>query len=383
MKKFKIFFISGKRGGYDAMLPLLKLFILDKKISFKIILTDQHLKKEFGSTYAMVENQLGSRHVKKISTNQNSSKNKDRLISFSNLIFKLTDYLYKEKPDIVLIYGDRGESLISTIVCNNLEIPVCHFQGGDLSGNLDEKFRHAITKLSDLHFCSNKLSYKRIIQMGENKKFVFNIGDSHIDALRSTKIYKKDELEKKFPFIKNEKYCVLLFHPDGTSFKKNQIYIKNIIEILDKKKCRAICIYPCNDIGYEPIVKELKRVNLKGNYNVFKNLFYKDFISLIKNSEFLIGNSSSGIIETAYLNTPTINLGDRQKNRLMSNNVINSNLTKKNISISIQKARKLNSKKINFKKLYGNGFSYKKSYKIILNILKKINLNKEFNEKKI
>lgn len=381
MKKSKIFFISGKRGGYDAMLPLLKLFISENKIDFKIILTDQHLKKEFGNTHLMVEKQLGSHHVKKINTNQKSSENRDRLISFSNLISKLTDYLKKENPDIVLIYGDRGEALISTIVCNNLEIPVGHFQGGDLSGNLDEKFRHAITKLSDLHFCSNKMSYKRIIQMGENKKFVFNVGDSHIDALKSVKFLKKIELENKFPFIKNNKYCVLLFHPDGTSFSKNKIYIRNIIETLKKNKFKTICVYPCTDIGYKGIIDELKNLKKNNNFKVYKNLIYKDFISLLKYSDFLIGNSSSGIIETAYLNIPAINLGQRQKNRLVSNNVINSNLSLKDISISIKKARELNKKKKNFKKLYGNGFSYKKSYKIILNHLNKINLNKEFNEK--
>ena len=385
MNKKKIFFISGKRGGYDAMLPLSKMFLKKSNLIYKIIVTDQHLKKEFGSTYKMVEKEIGKQNVIKIKTFQKTSDVKDRLISFSNLMRKLTDILLFEKPNLVIIYGDRGESLISAFVCNNLNIPVSHFQGGDLSGNIDEKFRHAITKLSDLHFVSNHSSYKRLIQLGENPTAVFNVGDSHIDALRSKKIQSKKEIFEKYPFAYLGDYCVMLFHPDGTSFDKNLKYINIILKTLASLNTFVICIYPCTDIGYEVITEQINLISKKNIYfKVYKNIPYNDFISLLKYSKFLIGNSSAGIIETPYLKIPCINLGYRQKGRLTSGNVIHSEIKKTNILKAIKKSQNnlFKDKLFKIKKYYGDGKSYKKSFSFILKNIKRINIHKIFYEKK-
>lgn len=385
MSKKKIFFISGKRGGYDAMLPLSKMFLKKKNLIYKILVTDQHLKKEFGSTFKMVEREIGKQNVIKIKTFQKTSHVKDRLYSFSNLMKKLSNILLIEKPDLVILYGDRGESLISAFVCNNLNIPISHFQGGDLSGNLDEKFRHAISKLSDLHFASNLWSRKRLIQLGENPNRVFNVGDSHIDALKSKKVLKKEIMLEKYPFIDSMNYCILLFHPDGTSFNKNLKYINIILNTLINLKLHTICIYPCTDIGYEAIIKKIDLIASKNSYFlVYKNIPYHDFISLLKYCKFLIGNSSAGIIETPYLKIPCINLGHRQKNRLTSENVIHCNINKKNILKAINKSqsKSFKNKLLKIKKYYGNGRSYKKSFSIILKNIKKINVNKIFHKEK-
>ncbi len=380
--KNKLFFISGKRGGYDAMLPLSKKFLSNKKISYKVIITGQHLNKKFGNTYKIAENDLGSKNIIKIDLKQKNSTSKERLVSMNLLINKLTKLLIKERPKLIIVYGDRLESLAACFVCINLDIPICHFQGGDLSGNIDENIRHSITKLSSIHFPSNFLSKKRIIQLGENPKMVFNIGDSHIDALKKINFNKK--ILKKYNIFDDEIYCVLLFHPDGTSFKKNEIYIINIINALKESKIKTICIFPCDDIAYSTITKRLNEANKKKKYfKVFKNIKYDEFINLLKFSKFFIGNSSSGIIESPYLGVPFLNLGNRQNNRLSSQNIIHCKIIKKDIVKNIKKisSSKFSKKTKKLKLYYGNGKSYEKAYKIILKNLSNIKIQKKFYDK--
>ena len=379
--KKKIFFLSGKRGGFDAMLPLSNLLLKNSNIKYKIILTDQHLQSKFGSTHLLYEKIIKRNNLYKINTYQLNSTAKERLFSFSKLLNELTKILHKDRPDLMLLYGDRCESLIAAIACLNLNIPICHFQGGDVTGNIDEKIRHSITKISDIHFCSNIQSTKRLLQLGESKKMVFNIGDSHVDALKKVKISKKI-LKIFFNLNLSEEYCVLLFHPQGTSYKKNKAYINIILKALTHLKIKVLCIYPCTDIGYEAIINSLNLIKKKNKlFKIFRNIKYENFINLITFSKFLIGNSSAGIIETSYLKVPTINLGTRQSKRLTNSNILNCKINELDI---LKKIKAIRSKKFinnlkNLKPLYGNGNSYLKSYKIILRKIGKINLNKNFN----
>jgi len=379
MKKYKkkIFFLTGKRGGFDAMTPLLDLLKKSNDLDLKIIATDQHLLKKFGYTISIVKKKF-NKNVISLNLKQKNSKKNSRLISMSKLVETLSKLLISQKPDLLLVYGDRAESLIASFVANNLNIKICHFQGGDLTGNIDERFRHAITKMSDYHFVSNDLAKKRLIQLGEDKRKVFNYGDNHVDALKKVKIINKLELSRKIKIRLNQTYIVLLFHPDGVSYKKNKLYIKTIIKALLRTKLQVHCIYPCTDIGYDAIIEEINKISKKNSlFKIHKNLEYKNFISLVKNSFFFIGNSSSGIIESAYLKVPTINLGDRQKNRLVSKNVVNSKINFLSINKNILFIRSqffLNKMK-SIKKYYGDGKSYLKTYIKLRQIIKIKNNN--------
>ena len=184
--KKKIIFLSGKKGGFTAMLSLFLLFKKSKKFTLKTVLTDQHTQKKFGNTYKICQKELGINSTKVIKFANNSGTSINRLHEMSKLLLKFSKYLVDENPDMVFLYGDRLESLIAAISASNLNIPISHFQGGDVSGNIDEKIRHSITKLSDLHFVSNSLSLRRVMKMGEEKITCFNIGDNHIDALKKS-----------------------------------------------------------------------------------------------------------------------------------------------------------------------------------------------------
>ena len=147
----------------------------------------------------------------------------------SVLLSKISENFEKFKPDLLMIYGDRMESLIAAISATNFDIPICHFQGGDISGNLDEKIRHSITKLSNLHLTSNYQSYKRILRMGENKKNSFSIGDSHIDSIKLINLNKKkiDYIKQKYNLKKS--YAIFMLHPDGISKTLNKKYCENTL----------------------------------------------------------------------------------------------------------------------------------------------------------
>lgn len=383
MKEYKIIFLTGKRGGYDAMLPLLEYLNKKKFINLKIIVTDQHTKKKFGNTIEIIKKDFSKSILKIIRSTQSSDTARERSNSISNLIKNLSEYFNNNNFDLIMLYGDRAESLAAAIVANNFNIPICHFQGGDLSGNIDEKFRHAISKLSNLHFTSNEISRKRLIKMGESPKNCYSFGDSHIDSLRKALLNQQsfDLIKKRYKLSSN--YIVLLFHPDGTSKSKNFDYSKIIFESIKEIKKQIIVIYPCTDIGYEGIIKNIKISKKKNKkISVYKNIKYNDFIQILKNADFLIGNSSSGIIESAYLNLPVINLGNRQKNRLSNENIINSDINKKKILNSIKKieTKKFKSKMNRLKKYYGNGLSYIKTGKKIVSSIKRITHFKNFHE---
>ena len=181
-------------------------------------------------------------------------------------------------------------------------------------------------------------------------------------------------LAKKNSVNVDSEYLVLLFHPDGTSLKKNKMYINQILCSLKKVGIQVHCIYPCTDIGYEEITKQLEKISkINRLFRVYKNLDYDFFVNLVKNSKFLIGNSSSGIIESSYLNVPVINLGDRQKNRISSSNVINCKINIKQIDATIKYilSGKLKKKIKKTKLIYGNGESYLKNFKVIKNLVNK------------
>lgn len=380
----KIIFLSGKKGGFTAMLPLLQLFKKSKKFTLKTVLTDQHTQKKFGNTYKICQKELGINSTKVIKFTDNTGTSINRLNEMSKLLLKFSKYLVDENPDMVFLYGDRLESLIAAISASNLNIPISHFQGGDVSGNIDEKIRHSITKLSDLHFASNSLSLKRVLKMGEDKRTCFNIGDNHIDALKKINFSKSAflKLNKKYK-INAKNYIVFMLHPESSSDYKNSKNADTVLRILKKLNFDVICVYPCTDPGYQGIINKLKKFKKENDrFSVFKNLPHSDFISLLKHSLFFIGNSSSGIIESSYLQIPSIDIGERQNKRLKSQNVIKADFNKKSINTAINLAlsNKYKNKNIYRKKFYGNGLSYKKAFKIISSRIGKTSTLKIFND---
>ena len=253
---------------------------------------------------------------------------------------------------------------------------------GDLSGHIDGSARHSITKISHLHFASCKDSADRVIKMGEQKWRVFNTGAPQLDGLKDLSIKKTNKNLKKFGLIENEKFFLIIFHPVLYSSSSSSKQIQIILESLKNFKFKKFIIYPNIDTGYNNIINKIREYENKYNFFAFKNLKRDVFLSLLKKTTALIGNSSTGILEAPTFKIPVVNIGDRQRGRIQSNNIINCQLNKTAITNAINKIfldKKFKNKLKKCKNLYGNGESSKK----IVKILKNIKINKKLLDKEM
>ena len=304
--------------------------------------------------------------------------------STSLIISELSSAFKFLKPDCVVTIGDRFETMATGICGSFMNIFLIHIQGGELTSSIDEKVRHAITKLSNLHFACTKQAKKIIEQMGENKKYVFNVGCTSIDLIKDIDFKKKINLKNyKYGIGKkidlNKKYFVVLLHPNTIYYKKNLDLVKKTFQAIKKIDTQTIWIWPNIDAGSDLISKYIrnereKNKNLKINF--YKNFESEDYLKLLNDSNCLIGNTSSGIRECSFLGIPFVNIGDRQDQREKGNNVFNVKPIAKDIlnKITLAEKRKKNIKKSN---IYGSGSSTKKIIQIIKKT--KLNIDKKFN----
>jgi UDP-hydrolysing UDP-N-acetyl-D-glucosamine 2-epimerase len=296
-------------------------------------------------------------------------------------LLELSSCFKNLSPDIVFTIGDRYETLATAIAASYSNIYLCHLQGGELSGSIDDKVRHAVTKLSNLHFVATERSEIIVKSMGENPKNVFNVGCPSIDLIKKINFRAKPDLSKyKYgvghKLDLSKPYFVILLHPVTTNYSENLNLINNVIKSVANLKTQIAWLWPNNDAGANFITKKIrsfreKNKNLKINF--FTNLETEDYLKLIKNSKCLIGNSSSGIRESAFLKVPAVNIGDRQNLREKADNVIDVEINSKKILKAI---KIISQKEIKESKIYGDGNSTKKIIKILLST--KITNNKSF-----
>lgn len=372
--KRKILYISGTRADFGLMETTLKE--LDSELDLRIAVTGMHLMEEFGHT---------ADEVKKegfIIYELDSTFKEDNKSSMSEyvgrLIVLLTKLCTEIKPDIILLLGDRGEMLAGAIVGTYLGIATAHIHGGEISSTVDDYVRHAITKLSNIHLAASELSSKRIIGMGEEEKNVFVVGAPGLDAILNEEltkdIFKKYDLKEENPII------ILIQHPVSLEFNKSAEQIKTTLDAIketDDGTFQVIAIYPNSDAGGRAMIEVIESYD---NIKKYKSIPHKDFLSLMNVADLMIGNSSSGIIESPSFQLATINIGTRQEGREQSTNVINTNYDKEEIKKAIKTALYDEEfKNTPSKNPYGDG----KTSKRILKILKTIKLDEDLLNKKM
>lgn len=365
MRKIAVF--SGKRGGFGALISLMRLINSDSKMSLDLIVTDMHLSNFFGYTANEVKKFF--KISAKIKLNQINDSGLSRSIALGECVIQSTKVLNKLRPDILVLLGDRGEVLSAAIAALELNIPIAHILGGDLAGNRDGNRIHAISKLSHIHFPSSQDSYNRLIHLGEEKWRVNNFGATYIDYIMQKKYTSIKEIRKKFKISKDEKYAICIQHPttlnEDKSFNESQI----LFSTLNSINYKIFLIYPCSDQGYLGVVRAIKNFSNNNKFSIHKNIEAFDFWGLMKNASFFIGNSSSGLMETPYFNLPTINLGMRQNGRIRDNNVIDAKYEKKSIQNAIKKVNSANfRKKIKNSYIFGKGKASEKIFKVLKNI---------------
>lgn len=368
----KIAFFSTSRADYSLISPLIKSLKKDKTIESKLIICGSHLSKKHGYT---VKEILQDRN--KVNFKFKSYQEKKTNISHSiELIIKgFNKALSKLKPDLIFLPADRYEILGAAYAAYIKKIPIAHYAGGQITeGAWDDSIRHAVTKLSNYHFVSTKNCKRNLLQLGENPKSIFITGSLGIDNIKNLSLYTIDQIEKKIKFKFQQRFALVTYHFETMSKTKNSDQISNLIKVL-KKFNNISFIFTAPNIDRKSIkmIEEIKDFVRSNKKSVFIPSLGKElYLSILKKSKFVIGNSSSGIIEAPSFRIPTINIGDRQKGRVMCSSIINCQNNEKEIFASIKKA--LNKKFIfkirKVKSPYGSGRSAQK----IVKILKKINL---------
>tara|TARA_Y100001970_G_scaffold293483_1_gene440594 strand:- start:23518 stop:24669 length:1152 start_codon:yes stop_codon:yes gene_type:complete len=380
----KICVITGSRSEFDLLKNLIFEIKKDKYFKLEFLVTGSHLSKFFGKTVEYIKkNKLKINKLVDLSISKDDVKHISK--SFSTGVEKFSSIFSQSKPDMILILGDRYEIFSCVISATLNKIPIAHIHGGERSeGSMDEGIRHSITKLSHVHFVSTEAYKKRVLQLGENQKNVYNVGSLGAEAITKVKYINKKNLQNllKINFLK--KIVLVSFHPETLEKTLNKKNLDNFLQAIKTlNDFTIIFTMPNADIGFNLVYKNISNF-VKKNKNSFliKSLGHQKYFSLCKYINLYIGNSSSGIIELPSFNKPSINLGKRQKGRLKPKSVIDCDYNKKNIlkKIKLALSKKFSKRIRNLRNPYYNGQTSKK----IVKKLKKTNykkiLYKEFSD---
>lgn len=369
MKKILIF--TSSRADYGLFHRLIKK--LKKKFRVKLVISGSHLSRKHGGTIKEI-NDDKIEIFKKIKWSKFDDSHLNIINNFSETLNKFSIILKNNKFDLIILLGDRYETLSIAITAHLFRIPIAHIHGGELtSGSIDDAMRHSITKLSNLHFVSHKEYKRRVTQLGENPKNIFVVGSLGAENIQHINYLSKKDLEKQLNFKFLKKNMLINFHPETLNSKSETKQIEEILQSLKKfKDINKIFTMPGIDKGSNYISNEINKfVKKNKNSYLFKSLGYKKFFSLIKNVDFMLGNSSSGILEMPSFKKITINLGDRQHGRLQAESIINIDISSKKITQTIKNF--YNGKYNPRLKRTKNPYSIKNTSSKILQILDKVN----------
>lgn len=337
MKKIAV--VTSTRAEYGLLSPIIKELRKKESDAFEVdlIVTGTHLSKEYGMTI----NEIDDRVDYKISISVKNDSDIDISRNQAETLIEFTKLFSRQKYNAIVILGDRYEMLSVAIAAGNTRTPIFHLCGGDTTeGALDEWIRHSITKMSYLHFVTNEESKCRVIQLGESPERVFNYGSTSIDNIfRVADMDRKEALES-VGLEENVSYAICTYHPVTMTMGAVDEQIDSFLEAIKSfPEIQFIITKSNSDQGGSRINELLDKAGkCIENIHVFTSLGIRRYLSLMKYAEFVLGNSSSGIIETPSFGVPTVNIGERQRGRLQSESIINCGVSKEDIVLAIKKA---------------------------------------------
>ncbi|AEF17898.1 UDP-N-acetyl-D-glucosamine 2-epimerase, UDP-hydrolysing [Thermoanaerobacterium xylanolyticum LX-11] len=371
MKKIAV--VTGTRAEYGLLYPLLKRIKETNLFDLQIIVTGMHLSPEFGLTFKEIIDD-GFKINEKIEMLLSSDSEIGITKSIGLGIIGFADALNRLRPDIVILLGDRFETFAAAVACLVAKIPIAHLYGGELTeGLIDDAIRHSITKMSTYHFTSTEIYKNRVIQLGENPERVFNVGALGIDNIENIKLLSREDLQEELSFKLGEVNILVTYHPVTLENNTSQAQFIELLKALDSFENIKIIFTKPNADTDGRIISMLIDKYVKTNSDravSFTSLGRLKYLSLMKNVDVVLGNSSSGIIEAPTFKKPTVNIGDRQKGRIKAKSVIDCEANSEKIVLALKKALSTEFKKLceTIDNPYGDG----KSSERIINILKKI-----------
>ena len=366
----KICVITGTRAEFGLLRPLIELIANDNELQLQLIATGMHLSPEFGYTLNEIT-EAGFMVDKKVECLLSSDSSIGVSKTIALAISGFADALAELTPDLVVVLGDRTEILGAVIATAMVNIPIAHLHGGETTeGAYDEAIRHSITKFSHLHFTSTEAYRKRVIQLGEQPEKVFNVGAIGLDAIKKLKLLNKEEFENSIGFKLKKRNVLITYHPVTLEKEAPIETFENVLTALDELTDTALIFTHANSDKNGRIINKMITEYVSSHKDKaveFKSLGQLRYLSALQYVDFVIGNSSSGILEVPVFYIPTINIGDRQRGRICNESVINSNNSlediKKSITFALDKTfrEKIQQQKL----LYGNGTAAEKILQII------------------
>ncbi|MBI4333137.1 MAG: UDP-N-acetylglucosamine 2-epimerase (hydrolyzing) [Chloroflexi bacterium] len=327
--------LTERRADYSKLRPVLRKIIESPAFDLRLIVAGHHLLPELGLTVHLIEND-GFPIAARVPMSSGSDKDSgaDMARALGRGLVEFTDVLEDMRPDIMLVGFDLGAHLAAAVAAAHMNIPVAHIEGGELTGSIDESLRHATTRFAHLHFATNRASAERLIRMGENPRYVFNVGCPSLDALLNMDFVRPETLARQFDLDLSQPLIVVLQHAVTTEADEATGQIMLTLDAVKKTGVQAILIYPNVDAGGRRIIREIEKTRIQAH----KNLPFEVYGSLMKVASVLVGNSSSGIVEAPALHLPAVNIGTRQQGRMQAGNVINAGYDSQDIFQAITKA---------------------------------------------
>lgn len=379
-KEKKICVATATRAEYGLLRPLILRIMACAEWELQLAVTGTHLAKEFGNTYREIEED----HIpifRKIPILESGDDAYAVSVMMANALCGFGKYFKEQKPDLLILLGDRTETLAIAAAAMNARIPIAHLHGGELTqGAVDDCVRHAITKMSYLHFPSTEEYRRRIIQMGEEPGRVFQVGALGVENIMKEHTFSRPELEDLGVVPKGREYAVVTFHPVTLEGTDGEEQIWELLAAMGGKAGIFFLITKANaDAGGRRINEILARETAKhDNMKLVDSLGMKRYLSAVKYARFVLGNSSSGIIEAPVLGVPTVNIGDRQKGRLQTESIINCSPEREAIGKAMERALQMDRTKV--RSPYGDGTASEQIVAVLKNYLngENIQLKKPF-----
>ena len=310
----KLVFVTGTRADFGKVLPLAEAARNDgHRIAFFV--TGMHMLERYGLTKIEVHRVPGAEIFEFL--NQKTGDGQDTIIAKTVLGF--SDFLSEHRPDLVIVHGDRAEALACALSCAVNYVRCAHVEGGEVSGTIDELFRHCNTKLATCHFVSSDAARDRVMRLGESRDSTFIIGSPELDVHSGPSGVTVDAVRKRYA-IPMAEYGVVIFHPVTSEFDSMGAQAEALFATLEESGRKYVTIFPNNDPGSEAI-HEVVRGLPKGSFRAIPSMRFHYFSELLKNAAVLVGNSSAGVREAPFLGVPSLDIGTRQTNRASSASV--------------------------------------------------------------
>lgn len=347
-----ILYVTGTRADFGLMESTLKKIDASPSLSLSVLVTGMHLAPKFGNTCSEVL--ASGLHVcGEVKVPMEPESGPVMIAAMASYLSCFSDQFQSQRPDLILLLGDRGEMLAAAIVAMHLGIPIAHIHGGERSGTIDESIRHAISKMAHLHFVATLESKARLVSMGEDPDWIIVSGAPGLDGIHESASIRLDQLTKRLGVAKGSKICVLSYHPviqqkDSAADQANEI----ISALLEFDELHIVAIAPNSDAGSAEIRAALEAA-IGPKFHLYNNLSRAEFLSLLKYADLLLGNSSAGVIEAASFGTPVVNVGTRQNLRQRNKNIFDVDCDKNQIINAIEGA--LTQRRFSCDNVYGSG----------------------------